>query len=913
MGLDNINPMANVYKDFVKILNNMTIKYSYLAEKYETLETKQNADAYIEAKNKNDSFFTYHNYTMQDLDAVEIYDYTLREEILSDNLKNVPLDKQEKLVELKRNQVIANFEEQNNYYRLINGYPPIETKPTDYHYITSKIAESYGIDRSIPIHKLQDYYNLQKSGEGDRIINLIDGLGIIRQLRKNFPEEEYLNYIGSDRIDIIKARQAKNFEILKLNRVTIKNNIFDAFLDMYDKCREYFCCTIYNSQFRTFFDYYDNFMAMCIMLMTTQQLIMKQIPYEVERNFFDIYGVQMLYNAYNVPYDLDIDEETQNAIVQNLNLFINHKATNKVIYDIAKILGFPNLKAYKYYLAKEHKFDIYGAPIFQYKEQFNNDTGEYEIIPDYEAMYDMYFQKEELNEDDFIQSFNSKVNKVDYEEITTGDPFWWEDQNLYQRKWEVDYNFVETKYLSLGLSYSMTSVIFENILLLKLLMQQRDSIQDITISVPKILDGVNVPIFDLVILLICLVTKRHHLTGEIISIPTQVINVLDYLQNVEGGSEYLVDTFSFDFDYFITDDGIKNIEEIKKYLGEEDANTFVKYIEVLSINSDADVETKIKTLNLIYSNIKNLYQFISFKMSDCADKKLYDSLKTFYQAAFYSKEMKSMFTITGLETGFQRTAKNYFEFLYYYNPKLYSAIFKFEPEQKYQEYLEENPGISLSYSDFMSMVEHGEIDVYYDDLQLDESSGNAKISEDTIYYYVNHIISRFKTIIDNINFLYMVNDSATPLEELLVKLIRFAKSFTVDMIGLDTIYVCDFKLENMIRLIDVPHYINKLIETKDPIRLSHSDTIHRLISNYELNDSIHFEELYTIIKELIIDNPKENHLFTNDEIKYMMKNIQVEDNEFFLIDDYEISSTLHMNDKSGVGLKDGIVKMWYSD
>ena len=35
MGLENINPMANVYKDFVKILNNMTIKYSYLAEKYE--------------------------------------------------------------------------------------------------------------------------------------------------------------------------------------------------------------------------------------------------------------------------------------------------------------------------------------------------------------------------------------------------------------------------------------------------------------------------------------------------------------------------------------------------------------------------------------------------------------------------------------------------------------------------------------------------------------------------------------------------------------------------------------------------------------------------------------------------------------------------------------------------------------
>ena len=182
-------------------------------------------------------------------------------------------------------------------------------------------------------------------------------------------------------------------------------------------------------------------------------------------------------------------------------------------------------------------------------------------------------------------------------------------------------------------------------------------------------------------------------------------------------------------------------------------NKFAQCLDAtLYAGTDTTVSLGNSALTLNYSNIKNLYQFISFKMSDCADKKLYDALKTFYQAVFYAKEMKSLFTITGLETGFQRTAKNYFEFLYYYNPKLYSAIFKFEPEQKYQEYLEENPGVSISYTDWITMIEYGEIDVYYDDLQVDEMSGNAKISEDTIYYYVNHIISRFKSVIDNINF-----------------------------------------------------------------------------------------------------------------------------------------------------------------
>ena len=65
MGLDNLNPMANIYKDFIKILQTMTIKYSYLAEENETFETKKLADGYIEAREKKDNFFTYRDYSKQ--------------------------------------------------------------------------------------------------------------------------------------------------------------------------------------------------------------------------------------------------------------------------------------------------------------------------------------------------------------------------------------------------------------------------------------------------------------------------------------------------------------------------------------------------------------------------------------------------------------------------------------------------------------------------------------------------------------------------------------------------------------------------------------------------------------------------------------------------------------------------------
>lgn len=913
MGLNNMNPMANIYKDFIKILQTMTIKYSYLAEENETFETKKLADGWIEAKQKKDNFYTYRDYSKQELDAVGIIDYKIISKVLQGEIDSVPEDKREALLLLRRQRVLDRFEEQNEYYRMLNGYPPIKTKPNKMHYVPKEIAKAYNIEKSVPIHKLQDYYNKIKDGEGDRIINLIDGLGIIKNLKKSHPDETYLNYLGSNRIDLIKARRAKNFEILALDKVNIKSNVFDAFIDMYGKCRDYFVNTVFVNTFRSFFDYYDNFIAMCIMVMTMQQLIMKQIPFEVERNFFDVYAVQMLYDAYNIPYDLDIDEETQNNIVRNLNLIIQNKATDKVIYDIGKILGFNNLKVYKYFLGKEHRYDIYGVPIFKYKEQFNNDTGEVETVPDYEAMYDIYFEKEELKNNDFIQTFNSKINRVEYEDVTTGDPFWWEDQNLYHRKWDVDYNFVETKYLSLGLSYSMTDIIFENIILLKLLISQESKISDITLSIPKILDGVNVPIFDLVILLICLVAKKHNLTGEIISIPTQVINVLDYLQNTEGGEEYLVDTFSFNFDYLLSEEGIKETNKLKDMLGEEDAKLFTSYISVLSIDSNADQATKIKTLNLMYDNIKKLNAFLQLKMTACADKEMYYCIKTLQRAIFYSKEVKSVFTITGKTTGFKRTAFNYFEYLHFKNPKLYSAIFKFNEEDAYKEYCEVYPDKNITYEEFLSRLEKGLIQVSYDNLRIDEMSGNAKISEETIYYYINHIISRFKTIINKINFLYMENDAAVPLQELLVKLVKFAKSFTVDMLDLDIIYICDMKDQNMIRLIDVPWYINKLIAPNDRINLSHSDIVKKIIAQYELEDKINLKDLAAYNKELFIDKDSNNHVIKDDKLHYMVKDIQLEDEKAIqMYDTYELQSTILLKDKHKPLLKDK-VKVWYSE
>ena len=100
-------------------------------------------------------------------------------------------------------------------------------------------------------------------------------------------------------------------------------------------------------------------------------------------------------------------------------------------------------------------------------------------------MYEIYFHKKELKDDNFIESFNTKLNKSSYKDITSNDPFWWEDEGLLKRLWDTEYNYVESKYLGIGISYSLTEILYENILLIKAIMDNKEKFKEITLKRPS--------------------------------------------------------------------------------------------------------------------------------------------------------------------------------------------------------------------------------------------------------------------------------------------------------------------------------------------------------------------------------------------------------------------------------------------
>lgn len=912
--LDNTNPLEDLYDDFTRILKQAVIKFQVKAEAYETMETKMLADQYIAAKNKTDTFYSYTDYDEDDVrEAGLMHSMYLLDLVRKGEYTKIPQMYQQPLLEVRRKFVVDTFEEQNEYYRCLNGLPPLDREEKFWYYPSNAIAKRYGIDPDIPIHKLQDYYNAIEPGKGDYVIHSIEGLGVLDKLYEEHPYDDYLQFIGSKRISIEDARAAKNFEILYMNQGALKTIEYDEFKRIYEECRLYFMTVIYEREHRKVIEYYDNFIGMCIMLMAIWHLVMRAMPLGINREFFRDAGVRMLYEAYGVPYDMSIDDIQQKQITQDLNMLIQWKATNKCLYDICDLLSFTRINIYKYYLCKVQKYDIYGAPVIAEREKFNNDTGEVDIIPDYEKMFDVFFQKLELNDDNFIESFYSNTNRENYDQITTDDPFWWEDSKLYKELWETQFNYVETKYISLGINYSMTEMMYECIMVLKMLMKFREELSSITFTLPKIDPDLKVTMFDCVILLECLFCKKHHLRGEIIAIPTQVLNVLEYMHDIDN-QDFTVDAFGFDFDLLQpgNEEGEKVLKDVMDNLNEEDSKKFRNYLSILSIDSKASNMEKVKAFNEMFKNLRGLSDWISYKLSETHSRQEYEALKEFYRTAYYAKEMKEIFTIN-LEDETNRTAFTYFEYLYYINPKLYSCIFKVDLEKQYAKYLEENKldGDNYTIEDFQKDVDYGKIQISYDTLNTENE--NIRVSENMLYYYIDHIIYKLEEYIDDIDMLYLRNDTETPLEALLIKMIKFFKSLTVDLLGLDLIFICDFKNENILRLFDEIPYMKKLIQVREHYNMKLSDVVTRIITEYREKDTMRLTDMLMLVAYLYCVD-RTDILFNGDSVTLIEKYIQAGapyENALRLFDAAHIETDVHADDS--LKLSDRIVAKWYSD
>ena len=839
-----MNPINRLYKDIVHILNTLTIKYKYRADELETMESKEKADRYICALNGVDTFYQYADYSTEEYMKAGITDENAIKYYKA-NRYEVPSEFQPKLLVLRRERELNEYVETNNYYRMLIGLPDLEDK--DYIYVPKDLCEEFNIPEDMPVHEIADKL-------GKYYITLLNSVGFFDDIVAKYPEKEYLKHVGKNKITLSYARNAKNFAILSVDQEGIMESTYREFIRSYEKARIYFMSTIYTYELRGVIPYYENLIALCIFIMAIQQVSVRSIKNATEREFYDEYMVKLLYETYGLPYFSKVDEDTQKQICQNLNLLIQNKATNKVILDIASILGFSDISIYQYYLIKEQNFDDKGRPIIKKKKQVNTGTGKIEEIYDQEAMKNIYFQKVDLKTENIKEALTDPVNRVEYSEVTYYNPFWWEDDDLHSEIWDESYNYLETKYLGATIPYRLTELIFQSVVLLRMILDKKSEFSDITLDLPKITDEpVSLP--DTVALFCALICKKMGISGQILTLPSKIAHVLETTDQVINNENKHIEILNFNFDAFSKE----NIEETKAILApyfkrkhyrvvnghdidlradgtqdisapthkatftidETDLDTFTGYLSALTI-PDASPEEKRIALNKAFENVEALYLFLSYNMSKTNDMDEYYALKKFYETAFYSNETAKMFEIE-TEDGV-RPAKTFEEYFMYTDSKIY----------RFLKGLDDDP--------------------------------------DKIYSYIDHVIYKMEELVNNIGYLYTLNDGSSPLIELLQIMITFFKSYIMDFVDMSSLMVIDWDLENTIRLFGKAEYVHKLDEIEEHLGKEFTDVIRNVISHCSLEDKIALNDYIREHKEIYLED-EEKVYDLQEELRVMKQNL----------------------------------------
>lgn len=626
-----VNPLNQLYKDFLTILDEAVIKFSYVADKDDTVDMRRDADRYMKAYTQEDTFSTYVRYEPEVLmDVLRLDESEVTPYYLDKNL--IPLSMRELVLAKQRQYIIDNYEEKNDYYRTINGLPPYNSTPLDYIYVDKEMSDLYNIPEGQPIHEVDSAY-----------IALLLNNGYLGKLMEANPDKKYLHYLGNNRVDIVSARRANNFSLLRVP-TSITETLLRSFTLIYEQCREYFMTCIYIPEYRQTINMYDNFIGLCIMIMTIQQVLARIIKNTTDRDFFDPYCCKLLFNAYGVPYNANVDPNTRNRLVQNLNMLVKNKGTSKVIYDIGSILGFSKIEIYKYYLMRVRQFNSQGVPMEYYKDSEKTEL-------DYQRMYDVYFQKVYLDDDDFYSALTDTNNKVPYIELVEEDPYWVEDEALMKELYESEYNYVESKYMGVSISYRLTQILLQNIYLLRMIVDKKNEIGSISLDLSKISSNGLVSLFDTVITLCAMTCKQNGLNGELVTKFTHVLYVMG---------------FSFEKDFPL----IKQTILEDPYLDD----TLIDFFQNPATYT-AD------RINELYDSFINLHDTLVEKMSTTQDINVYHAYKKFYDSIFYTKGNQELFNMGTKDEPIY--AETYMDYLKFANPEIHDFIEETKAENMY--------------------------------------------------------------------------------------------------------------------------------------------------------------------------------------------------------------------------------------
>lgn len=806
------------------------------ADQYETLESIKNNDLYNICINNREkySMFEYEYDDFMNIPTVSetaAAKYVLNPDIIPDSIKAT-------LLQNAKKKFLDNYEELNEYYRILEGLPPLGETGLTLRQANVDLSEieNIPIDLDTPIHKL--------SAEHKEILDNYNILDAIYDKNK----KPYLRHIGKRKISAVKARKALNFSILYIPRCE-SVEVYTDFVSKLEKNRVFILNTVYSDAYSIGNTYYYKCMIILIIAHTMLDVISNSQQYLIDREVFDLRTVQYILEANNVKFFKDIPLKYQKRLVKNLNRITKYKSTDKNIIDLCSLFGFEDIEVFKYYLYKERKIDESGNYYMETKTIKDPEDDDSTIeVEDDTKNYSLKFIKVPL-EDDLDEYIRDTSNHKSYDEITLSDQTWdgpYDHDYVKKIILEREFTNIKSKYMSIDTIIDLTKMSFEMSYFINILMNNtRLDMSKLTIECPSI-DSSNSTfnVVDVLVYLYALAYLYNDIDDNIMDTTSKVL----YIQG-----------FNFEAD----------IDELSQYVYEQGFT-----LEELGVS-----EFKIPTSGIysfsqlieIYTNNKNIYDHIVSQLNKISDRKIYSIYKKIYDSLMITKLNHDVYKLPD-----GNIASTYTDYLKYRNSRLYESLSMLK-------------SMTLeSRQSSITAIINNVTESIYDYIGRDFKYVFANlptVSEDYIKKYLFEVITFFKS------YRITLLDIGT--------IYKISEDFRFPIIDEMIYTACFDKVENII-LKDTKKYIveylkDEKVAIQDKIYLSHYFLKDLLLeSNLSIEDLIaHIQTLYEKTDKLHMKDELECIMYTYlklDSIRYREQIVRI-------YSTFDIEDSLRLRDK----------------
>jgi hypothetical protein len=499
------NPMSEYLLKLQMIVSNTTFKNREESDTYETLETRFAGEAYVKAVTKQDHYNDYEYDKKILYSTLEKEGYS-SEQILFmlDNQTHIPANIRNLMLEQSRINRVNTYVEENPYYVMLTGNPfPGNDKmlpqrevpiPEGFYHQYKHEGE---LSKDQPIHTLPSKYK-------ELLINSKYYEPLLEQNR----DCQYLRYIGSNAIPIHISRPAKDGDILKINAdklhmyhdifgyVDVSPDIVHQFVETYHKVRKYVYGTL-RGEFSAIYENYNSFIRFLTIYLTIGNALnefMKKSSNMIYMNNVTCHDFFMLYGLPSVI----MENNNMMTFLKKFRLFLMDKGTN-VVYKIKDIIGYEYTDIYTLIMVKQQAF-INGIPVY-YRDQDGSLKPKQEIV---------FRRTPTIDEASSYFEFRDETREFTLDEITSGDPRWWDTDEVRQMIQDMNYTLSNSKYIQLSTHMSSEDIWWQTTILLRGLLDKKSQTRYTQLVVDYNIPGTeSINVYDGVLTLINLMNWLH--------------------------------------------------------------------------------------------------------------------------------------------------------------------------------------------------------------------------------------------------------------------------------------------------------------------------------------------------------------------------------------------------------------------